>query len=160
MKNLERSNFSVNQRKYQRVSASIILLLSVVFSSASVYAAEKQWSGAGDGIYWKDGGNWVPDAAPTAADNVTIGEENANVYASETFNAKSLTVGGRGTAAFSSENFVYGNIAPDAGTDVALYIKKDGEVTLKGAGTVTLKGAFKNSQETLMSEPSFMFGVE
>ena len=158
-KTLKDAEFSVNQRKYQRISASI--LLSVVFFLAfSVYAEEKQWSGGGDATYWKDEDNWSPAAVPTAADNATISKESASVYADETFNANELTVGGRGSAAFSSENFVYGEISPDAATDIALYIRKDGEVTLKGAGTLTLKGAFKNSQETLTSEPGFMFGVE
>ena len=123
-------------------------------------AEERQWSGAGDAIYWKDDDNWFSPAVPTVSDDVTISKESAAVYAGETFNAQSLTVGGRGSASFSSENFVYGNIAPAAGTDIALYIRKDGEVTLKGAGDLTLKGAFKNSQETLVSEPAFMFGIE
>ena len=147
--------------KPKSVLLSVIISVTIlIFLSFSVYADEKQWSGAGDGLYWKDDDNWSPAAVPTVSDDVTISKEDATVYASETFNAKSLTVGGRGTAAFSSENFVYGNIAPAAGTDIALYIRKDGEVTLKGAGDLTLKGAFKNSQEALVSEPAFMFGIE
>lgn len=142
-----------------------IFILNLILNlNLSIYglavAADNQWSGAGDGIYWKDGQNWSRASVPAASDDVRISKEDADVYADETFNAKSLNVGGRGRAVFNSENFVYGNIAPAAGTDIALYIRKDGEVTLKGAGDITVKGQLKNSQETLVSEPSFMFVLE
>jgi len=132
----------------------------VFLFSVSVYAGDKQWSSGGDGSSWADASNWFPDAIPTASDNVSIDTEDADVTASETFSAQSLTIGGREESAFTTADFVYGKIAPDDSTQEALYIRKDGAVTLAGPGTITLEGAFKNSQEALSSEPAFMFGIE
>ncbi len=123
-------------------------------------AADKQWSGAGDAASWSDASNWFPASIPSTSDDVSIDATSASVLASATFSAKSLTVGGRQTSTFTTDNFVYGTITPTKNTDNALYIRKDGAVTLKGTGDITLKGAFKNSEESLTSEPAFMFGVE
>jgi len=123
-------------------------------------AGEKQWSAAGDAVSWEDASNWYPAVLPTGSDDASIDAENASALASKTFVAKTVTVGGRKESIFTTNDFIYGTITPDKNTDNALYIRKDGSVTLKGAGDITLKGAFKNSEESLSSEPSFMFGAE
>ncbi len=129
-------------------------------NSQLIYAAEKQWSGAGDGVYWADPDNWSPAGVPTSSDDVTISLEDASVYAAETFYAKSITVGGRGEAALTVENFVYGYVTPDESTDDAIYIRKDGSVIFKGAGDIIVTGRLITSQQTLVSDPSFMFILE
>ena len=130
------------------------------FMAMPVYAAEKQWSGGGDGASWEDLSNWSPVGVPSASDDVTINTQNANVAATKTFNAKTLTLGGRKESNFVVQDFVYGTISPAQHTDTALHIQKDGFVTLEGVGDITLKGSFKNSEESLASEPSFMFLAE
>lgn len=123
-------------------------------------ADEKQWSAGGDAASWEDASNWYPAVVPTTSDDVSIDAQNASALASKTFVAKSLIVGGRKESSFTSADFVYGTVTPAQNTDNALLIRKDGSVTLKGAGDITLKGAFKNSEESLPTEPSFMFGAE
>lgn len=156
--NQRKYHFSVNQRQYHRISASILLL--VFFLPFSAYAAEKQWSGAGDGIYWSDPDNWSPTGVPTASDDVTISLEKTNVYVAETFYAKTITVGGRGEATLTVQNFVYGYVTPDDTSSTALDIRKDGNIIFQGAGDIIVKGKLGTSQQTVVSEPAFMFVVE
>ena len=123
-------------------------------------AAEKNWVGSGDNTTWADDKNWHPAGEPTSADNVTIDLKDASVSATRTFEAKSVYVGGAAKSLFSTDDFIYGNIIPDSNTDPALYIRKDGTTVLKGAGTVKLRGMFKNTEESLTGEESFMFTLE
>ena len=124
-------------------------------------AAEKNWAGAGDGTSWSDDDNWSPAVAPTSADDALIDTEAASVACAQTFAAKSITLGGRKAATLTSENFVYGEVAPATGSGTAALNRAGGIFKLKGAaGTVTLKGGYKDSEETLVSEPSFMFWVK
>ncbi len=137
-----------------------LVFILTLFIALNSNAAEKQWSGSGDGVSWADADNWYPAAIPTISDTAVISLANADIIASETFSAKSITVGGRGAANFTVNDFVYGTITPENNTDVALFNRKDGLITLQGqAGDITLKGAFKSSQETLANEPGFMFGA-
>ena len=146
----------------QYLSVSLSVFTMVFFLSFSVYAADKQWSGAGDASSWSDASNWYPSGVPSSSDDVSIDAigTSVNAQALATFYAKSLTVGGTNESNFTTDNFVYGTVAPAKNTDNALYIRKNGAVTLKGVGDITLKGAFKNSEESQTSEPSFMFGAE
>lgn len=123
----------------------------------AAYAADKNWVGAGNASTWADAKNWLPNTVPTSADNVTIDLNNAAVTAAQTFEAKSLYVGGAGASTFTTNDFIYGNLIPDSSSDNALYIRKDGTVVLTGQGIITLKGTFKNSEETLSGQESFMF---
>ncbi len=123
-------------------------------------ASDKQWSGKGDAASWEDKSNWSPAVAPTASDDIIIDDEGANAAISKTFNAKSVTVGGRKTSSLTKVNFVYGTVIPAKNTDNALHIRKNSSVTMQGVGAVTLKGAFKNSEESPPDEPAFMFGAE
>ncbi|MDD5270858.1 MAG: hypothetical protein PHE80_06710 [Candidatus Omnitrophica bacterium] len=144
-------------------SALIAFACAAVFTAAcqgAAYCADKNWIGAGDASTWADPKNWNPEGAPTSADDVTIDLEGSSASASETFEAKSVTVGGGNTSVFSTENFVYGEISTASPSDEALYIKKAGTVVLNGAGTITLRGMFKNTEETVTGEESFMFTLE
>lgn len=126
-----------------------------------VYAADKSWTGAGDGASWADNQNWFSVGVPTSADDVMIDFNNAGVICGKTFEAKSITMGGANTSALTSNDFIYGTVVPSSGSDNALYIRKNGTVTLKGPGTLTLKGKFKNSEEEgPPGEEAFMFTLE
>lgn len=138
----------------------VVFILALFFGISSAQAAEKQWSGQGDGTNWQDYLNWFPDAVPVAADNVSIDASGASVSASKTFSAKTLTVGTRYDSTFTSEDFIYGTLAPDANTTNALSIGKEGTVVLKGPGTITLKGPLYLSQSSTVSESGFMFIIE
>lgn len=143
-----------------------IIILFVFFFTlctlhfTQIYAAEKNWSGGGDGTTWSDDDNWFPAVTPATTDDVTIDVEGASVVCTQTFKARSITVGGRTSCTLTSNNFVYGTVTPDFTSDVALYNKRDGTVTLKGAGTITLGGEYKDSEEVLTPEPSFMFQIK
>lgn len=138
------------------LSVTSLLLLSV-----AVYAADKSWTGGGDGTYWSDTQNWFPVGVPTSADDVMIDLNNAGVICGKTFEAKSITMGGANTSALTSNDFIYGTVVPSSGSDNALYIRKNGSITLKGPGTLTLKGKFKNSEEEgPPGEEAFMFTLE
>jgi hypothetical protein len=138
----------------------IFVFISVLMGF-SAEAAEKNWSGAGDGALWSDDDNWSPAVAPTGADDVLIDIEGASAACDQTFAAKSVTLGGRETAALTIQDFVYGDIAPATGSTTAFLNRSGGTFRLQGAaGTVTLSGGYKDSEETLVSEPSFMFWVE
>lgn len=138
----------------------ILILIFIFLFHSSVYAADKNWVGAGDASTWADGKNWHPAAAPTSVDNVVIGLKDAYAIAAKTFEAKSLYVGGPAKSTFATNDFIYGNIIPDSASDHALYIRKAGTAVLKGEGTIKLKGIFKNSEETLTGEESFMFTIK
>lgn len=153
--------FRVNPRSHPRKSVSIIGIVCIAFLLASaVYAAEKNWDAGGDGSDWSDGDNWHPAGIPTLADDIVIDSEDAEVTCSQTFKAKSITVGGRETSKLTSENFVYGTVEPDATSDVAMLCRPGGTIKLKKAGVLTLKGQYMDSEETLAAEPSFIFWVE
>lgn len=139
---------------------NLLILIFIFLFHSSVYAADKNWVGAGDALTWADGKNWHPAAAPTSVDNVVIGLKDAYAVAAKTFEAKSLYVGGPANSTFATNDFIYGNIIPDSTSDHALYIRKGGTAVLKGEGTIKLKGIFKNSEETLTGEESFMFKLE
>ncbi|MFA5148890.1 MAG: hypothetical protein WC491_07185 [Candidatus Omnitrophota bacterium] len=143
-----------------RTVISIMLFASIAAAQGTAFCADKNWIGGGDASTWADGKNWQPEGAPTSVDGVTIDLDGASVTAAETFESVSVVVGGGNTSAFSTENFIYGNIVPSSSSDEALYIKKGGTVILNGAGTITLKGMFKNSEETVTGEESFMFTLE
>ncbi len=141
----------------------ISLVCAAVFTAAGqgqAYGAEKNWIAAGDASTWADPNNWNPEGTPSSVDDVTIDLEGSSATAGETFEAKSVTVGGGNPSIFSTGNFIYGEITPASPSDEALYIKKDGTVVLNGAGTITLKGMFKNTEETVTGEESFMFTLE
>jgi hypothetical protein len=49
-----------------------LVVASMVAWPAIAHAADKRWSGLGDGVSWSDPANWNAGGAPTAADDVTL----------------------------------------------------------------------------------------
>jgi len=141
------------------LSVLLLVVFSVLFATVAC-ADEKVWSAGGDETTWSDDDNWFPAVEPNSEDDVTIDMEDASVTCTETFKAKSIVVGGRTSSTLTSNNFVYGTVTPDSASDVALDNKKGGTIILKGAGTLTLGGQYRSSEESLISEPSFMFWVK
>ncbi len=142
------------------ITQAILMLFFIIFFSPSVYAADKTWVGSGDASTWADQKNWLPSGVPTSADDITIDFKDSSVTAGKTFETRTLIIGGASASAFATDNFIYGGIAPSSASDDALYIRKDGIATLKGEGTITLKGKFKNTEEALIGEESFIFILE
>ena len=123
-------------------------------------AGQKTWTGAGDTAEWSEDQNWQPDAAPTSSDDVTINAPGASVAPSETFDAKSITIGGSQTSTFTEGKFISGTVEPTTTSDVAVENRRRGKLILKGsAGTLKLKGKYKDSEESLADQPSLIFFV-
>ena len=127
-----------------------------------VYATDKTWGGGGDGTSWSDEDNWYPAEVPTASDDVLIDIEDGEISADQTFNAKSITIGGRESTTLTTDSFVFGTVEPDAVTDAAVTNRSGGKITLSGSGVITLKGKYESSKQasTTTSEPSFMFWIK
>lgn len=143
--------------------ALILMLIGMLLAAFPIEAAEKTWSGSGDASSWSDDDNWFPQVEPTAGDDVLIDAEDVSVTCSETFKAKSISIGGNETSTLISENFIFGTISPEATSDVAIDNRQGGTFRLKGAGIVTLQGQYKDSLGeggVSVDEPSFMFWLE
>lgn len=123
-------------------------------------AAEKTWEGAGDSKSWFDDPNWLPAAAPAPADDVMIDSENAGVNISQTFNVRSLTIGGHYASTLTSDEFISGTVDPGSGTKVAILNRRGGKLILKRAGALKTKGQYKDSEESLANQPSLVFYVK
>ena|SRR3989338_4018589 len=124
---------------------------------APVLADSKVFTGSGDGVTWHDVANWSAQGVPGAGDVVTVDKANAAITANQTVAVGSLTVGGKASSALTMDIFADGEIVPASVNDVALHIRKDGAVVLKGTGSrVILRGSFKNSEESMPSEPSVL----
>ncbi len=132
------------------------LIAMVLQVPVPVFAAVKTFSGGGDGTTWHDISNWVSPGVPAQTDAVTVDKVSANLSIQKDFTAQSITVGGRTTSTLSAESFVFGTIVPTStGTSTpAILIRKGGTVVLHGSGTIKLKGPFKNTEESLPTEPS------
>ena len=144
-----------------KITALLMLFITLyTLHFTQAYAEEKNWCATGDGSTWSDDDNWSPAAAPTSSDDVLIDVSDASVECAETFAAKSITIGGRESTTLASNNFVFGTISPDSGSDIGILTRSGGTFTLTGAGTITVQGQYKDSEETLTPEPSFMFWLE
>ncbi len=150
----------INQTVIKIASSSLALLLAMTLCLPA-QAAEKTWNGSGDGSNWFDDDNWFPATAPTSADDVLVNTPNASSAVSQTFYARSITLAGTAPSSLVVSPFIYGTVAPVADTDVAIDNRRDGALTLKGsAGVITLRGKYKDSEELLTDQPSFVFFVE
>ena len=138
----------------------IFLFCVVIYDVPPIVAAEKIFSGQGDGSTWHDGKNWFEEGVPSSGDAVTIDRTDVLATVGKDFLAQSVTVGGKAASRWTVNSFIYGTVSPPASIDPALLIRKDGTVALKGAGTVVLKGPLKNSEESLPGEPSVMILLE
>ena len=140
---------------------TLLLIIMLAGFSGTAYAADKAWSGSGDASLWTDKANWFPVVVPSTSDDVTIDAANVSVKIDGAFNAKSLKIGQFETSTLTVQNFVSGAIAPSAGTDIAIYNLSGGTIVLQGTGgVVTVRGQYKDSEQTAVSQPSFLFLVE
>ena len=135
---------------------SFLLILS--FSRAE--AVDKTWGGGGDGTSWSDKDNWSPQEVPSESDDILIDKEEVSVICTETFKAKSITLGGRQASILTSNNFIFGTISPASSYDIAILNRQGGTFVFKGGGVVTVRGQYKDSNESLGLEPSFMFWLK
>ncbi len=145
----------------------IIILFTIFFTLYTlhftlIYAADKTWGGGGDGTNWSDEDNWYLAEVPTLSDDVLIDMENGSITVDQTFIAKALTVGGKESTTVTTGNFIFGEIKPDAVTDLAIINRFGGKIVSSGLGVITLKGKYKSTKDTSgsVSEPSFMFWIE
>lgn len=128
---------------------------------ATAWATDKSWNAAGDQSNWFDDANWLPGEAPTSSDNAMINTQNASATIPQTFDVKSMTLGGKRASTVTVNNFIDGAVRPASPTDLAIYNRRDGHLILNGSvGKITLKGSYKDSEEVLPEEPSFMFYVQ
>ncbi|MCK5306065.1 MAG: hypothetical protein KAJ66_02945 [Candidatus Omnitrophica bacterium] len=126
-----------------------------------VCAEEKTWSGAGDGVSWSDDDNWFPASVPNSENEVLIDAKDLSVKCESTFKAKSIDIGTRENSTLTSENFVFGVVAPDSSSNVAISNHSKGKVVLRGAGVLTLQGQYQDSEESVsIDEPSFLFWIK
>ena len=149
--------------KLSGINICLILTAFLYFAliaAVPALAGEKAWSGEGDGITWADDENWSTESAPAVTDDASIDVEDSAVVCDQTFNARSITVGERNSSTLTIQNFVYGTIEPALSSDNAIVNAQNGKITLSGTGTVTVTGQYKDSEETTVSEPSFIFWVE
>jgi len=138
----------------------MLLFFTFLLTVLPLLAGEKTWNAAGDGEVWSDDDNWLPAVAPTSSDDVVISSINSTATCSETFEAKSITVGGRGQSTLVSEDFIFGSVTPETTSNIGILNRQDGKLVLKGAGTLTVRGQYKDTEESLTSQPSFLFWVE
>lgn len=142
------------------------LIINLMFflsfwQGSQAICAERSWTGSGDGSDWHDEENWSPQSVPTPEDDVRINSNSAAVRTAQTFQAKSITLGGTVPSSFTVEQIISGAVEPAANTDLAFYNRRHGLTVLRGsAGTVELKGTYKDSEAELANQPSLVFFVE
>lgn len=120
------------------------------------WADEKRWTGRGDQSSWDDAANWTPEDEPGAGDDVTLDKHEAAATVDRSFDAKSITVGGNEPTELTVDEFISGTVEPDASTENAVINRRAGQIRLVGPGTVKLRGTYRDSEESLAPEPSFM----
>ena len=139
----------------------IVFIASILNTATWAWAEDKSWNAAGDQSSWFDDANWLPASSPTASDDVMINMLDASASIPQAFHAGSITLGGKRQSVLTVNNFVTGTVEPASSSDIAVYNRRDGHWTLKGsAGKITLKGTYKDSEEVIPDEPSFMFYVQ
>jgi hypothetical protein len=142
---------------------NIVVMTAVTLSllSSASSAADKNWTSQGDGTDWFDPANWLSLGTPSEGDNAKVDLRDASVDVGQSFDAASLTVGGKKNSTVNVSNFVTGEVIPDTPADNAMLIRRDGKLTLKGsAGKVTMKGRYKDSEEIIPEEPGLMLYVK
>ena len=150
-----------------RVTRRRVLIFITLFALLSlnacpmVMAEDKSWNAGGDQSDWFDDANWLPAGKPTASDDVKIDMLSASSTLSQAFDIKSLTLGGKKASTLTVSNFVPGNVKPASVSNIAVLNRKNGHLILKGsAGKITLNGMYKDSEEVISEEPSFMLYVQ
>ncbi len=144
----------------KKLFTGVLVLWCLVTASAVVFAAEKSWNAAGDQVDWFDDANWNPAVAPTASDDTMVNLTDGSTSIGQNFGVRSLTIGGKRESTVTVKNFITGAFEPGSPSDLAIFNRKDGHLVLKGsAGKITLRGAYKDSEEIIPDEPSFMLYV-
>jgi len=144
-----------------RYVLAFFILSSILYPPSSVLGADKSWSGQGDQTGWFDDANWLPAVAPTASDDAIVDFKDSSVNIPQSFHAQTLTIGGKKTSTVNVSNFTSGDVIPKNTTDIAVTNRRNGYLILKGStGKITLKGAYKDSEEEIPEEPSFMVYVQ
>ncbi len=157
---LQTKEMKLNKKRLFIVVAFCLQSLVSSLQSGNALAAEKSWNAAGDQVDWFDDANWNPAVAPTASDDTMVNLTDASVMVGQNFGVKSLTIGGKRESTVSVKNFITGDVEPGSPSDLAVFNRKDGHLVLKGsAGKITLRGAYKDSEEIIPDEPSFMLYV-
>ena len=137
----------------------LVLVMSLLVSPA--FAEDKSWNAGGDKASWTDDANWLPSGAPTASSDVLVDMLDTKAEVSETFTAKSLTLGGKKASQLTVDNFVAGAIEPSNASNLAVHNRNGGYMIMKGsAGKVTLRGTYKSTKQAVADEPSFMLYVQ
>lgn len=145
-----------------RVRAGLgMTLLFLLVQAPCLFAETKTWDNADGAGEWQENANWFPEAAPTSQDDVVINAVDSRVTATQTFQAKTVTLGGHQASVLETQDFVSGTIDPGNSDETAVLNRRDGHLILKGdAGTVRLKGKYKSSEESMAEQPSFVFYVK
>lgn len=150
-----------SKTKTYLVLISISMSIFFVYSGpGNAWAQSILWLGNGDAVSFEDAANWLPVGVPNPGNDVELTINKSNIIVSESFKIRSLSIGGKSDINLLIDDFVIGEIAPEENTDVALYIRHGANVVLKGDGQIRLNGSFKNSEETLITSPAFMFMAE
>ena len=136
----------------------LLFILAVGISiTAAANAEQKDWSNQGDQATWTDDANWYMEGAPSASDDAKVDYSAAQVNIPQTFEVKSLTIGGKKSSEVSTSNFVTGLVDPGTEDADAVANRKSGHLILRGStGTIKLKGAYKDSEEIIPDEPTFL----
>ena len=152
----------LNMKLIPKFLTSLFLATAMTVAWASECPAEeKSWNGAAEKHDWFEDENWVPAPAPTAVDDALINSTDASVTLSETFRTRSITLGGNENSVLMSEEFISGVVDPGSSSEVAVLNRRRGRLVLKGAmGTVKLKGRYKDSEESLAAQPSFVISIQ
>ena len=135
---------------------AIIFSILLVFQSPS-YAEQKDWSNQGDQSSWTDDANWYMPGAPAEDDDAKVDYSGAAVNIPQSFEVKSLTIGGKKSSEVNTSNFVTGLVDPGDTDKDAVTARRSGHLILRGStGTIKLKGAYKDSEEIIPDEPTFL----
>ena len=135
----------------------IFMMIFLLNSSALVWAEEKVWTGTGSSADWFEDANWLPAEAPGASDDALVDLTDANAGISQDMSVRSITLGGKRASALTMNNFVKTTVKPANTSDTAVLNRKGGLLVLKGtAEKITLKGGYKDSEEIIPEEPTFM----
>ena len=139
----------------------IFMMVLSLNSSVAAWAEEKVWTGTGTSTDWFDDANWLPADAPAVSDDALIDLTDASAAVSQDMNVKSITLGGKKASTLTMNNFVKGTVKPANTSDTAVLNRKGGLLVLKGtAEKITLKGGYKDSEEVIPEEPTFMLYVQ
>ncbi|HQW70021.1 MAG TPA: hypothetical protein PLH25_10160, partial [Flavobacterium sp.] len=149
-----------------KIVATLLLLLTLFFSSAIFGQATKTWVPTTGGA-WNTAGNWSPSGAPAAGDHVIINsDQSGDITAHPAISLGSLTVSGNCTlesnAGFGQTRLitVTGTFSIAAGKTLNLGISGTGrtDFTLANTATGTINGTLHQYTSTLAARAIIING--